>query len=64
MTRGFKWIETGVLEEDGKKKAYLVFEECKEVAQAIREYKKDQFLKEYASNFKELKSLFNDLTNT
>jgi Domain of unknown function (DUF5659) len=50
-----------VLVEDGKKKAYVVFPQTKEVAQAINEYKKDVFLKEYASNFRELKSLFSEL---
>lgn len=50
-----------MIEEDGKKKAYLVFEESKEVSDAINEYKKDKFLKEYASNFKELKKLFSEL---
>ncbi|WP_425310960.1 DUF5659 domain-containing protein [Fictibacillus nanhaiensis] len=61
MTRGFKWIKTGVLEEDGKKKAYVVFPQTKDVAHAINEYKSDKFLKEYTSNFRELKSLFSGL---
>ncbi|MGM0807499.1 MAG: DUF5659 domain-containing protein [Bacillota bacterium] len=61
ITRGFNYKSTGVLVEDGKEKCYLVFDQTAEVAKAISEYKNDKFLKEYGSNFKKLKTLFNQI---
>jgi Domain of unknown function (DUF5659) len=58
LAKGFKYEKTGVLENEGRKSLYLVFEETPEIAEAIKDYKNDKFLKEFGSNFKKLKTLF------